>query len=173
MSGTIFNISDDMAALERLLWESGGDITGDAETAVAAWEAELAANLYAKLDAYGGLISEIEARAAARRAEATRILDLAKADEKAAANLRERLRFVFETRALGKVETPRYRFSLVQNGGKLPIDIHGDLESLPSWAVRRETMVYADKDAIRARLETGEQLPFATLMDRGTRIAIK
>lgn len=173
MKHTIFTISDDMAALERLLWETGGDITGEAETAVSAWESELSANLTEKLDAYGGLISEIEARAAARRAESGRLADLAKADERAVASLRERLRMVFEARALGTVETPRYRFSLAQNGGKLPLDIHADIADLPAWAVRRETMVYADKDAIRGRLEAGEQLDFARLMERGNRISIK
>ena len=63
---TIYDISDDMAALESLLWESGGDIsTPEAAAAVAAWEAELEANLHWKLDAYGPRDSS--SRSASRR----------------------------------------------------------------------------------------------------------
>ena len=87
--------------------------------------------------------------------------------------LRERLRFVWETRKLGKVETDRFTVSLAKNGGKAPLDIRCGVEDLPSWAVKTETIASADKDAIRARLEAGEALPFASLMERGTRISIR
>ena len=171
---TIWDISEDMAALESLLWESGGDIsTPEAAAAVAAWESELEANLHGKLDAYGRLIAEIEARSAARLAESKRLAALAKVDATAADNLRERLRFVFEARGLKKVDTTTFRFALAANGGKQAVDIHGDVADLPAWAVKRETLVYPDKDSIRARLEAGEALDFARLMERTNRISIK
>jgi hypothetical protein len=47
------------------------------------------------------------------------------------------------------------------------------VEELPAWAVRREMVVSVDKDAIRSRLDAGEPLDFASLMERGTRINIK
>jgi len=170
---TIYEISEDMAALDTLLAESGGEITPEAEAAFASFEAELAANLTTKTDAYCSLISEIEARAEVRKAEAKRLADRARIDENAANALRERLRFVWETRKLGKVETDRFTVSLAKNGGKQPLDIRCGVEDLPAWAVRRETVVTVDKDAIRARLDSGETLGFASLMERGTRISIK
>lgn len=170
---TIYEISEDMAALDALLAETGGEITPEAEAAFAAFEAELAANLHSKTDAYCALIAEIDARAAARKAEAKRLADRAKTDERAADALRERLRFVWETRKLGKVETDRFTVSLAKNGGKAPLDIRCGVEDLPAWAVKRETVVTVDKDAIRARLDAGEPLDFASLMERGTRINIK
>jgi len=170
---TIYDISEDMAALDALLAETGGEITPEAEAAFAAFEAELAANLHSKTDAYCALIAEIDARAAARKAEAKRLADRAKTDERTADALRERLRFVWETRKLGKVETDRFTVSLAKNGGKAPLDIRCGVEDLPSWAVKTETIASADKDAIRARLEAGEALPFASLMERGTRISIR
>lgn len=170
---TIYDISEDMAALDALLAETGGEITPEAEAAFAAFEAELAANLHAKTDAYCALIAEIDARAAARKAEAKRLADRAKIDERTADALRERLRWVWETRRLGKVETDRFTVSLAKNGGKAPLDIRCGVEDLPAWAVRTETIASADKDAIRARLEAGEALPFASLMERGTRISIR
>lgn len=170
---TIYEISEDMAALDALLAETGGEITPEAEAAFNAFEAELAANLHNKTDAYCALIAEIDARAAARKAEAKRLADRAKTDERAADALRERLRFVWETRRLGKVETDRFTVSLAKNGGKAPLDIRCGVEDLPAWAVKRETVVSVDKDAIRARLDAGEPLDFASLMERGTRINIK
>ena len=170
---TIYEISEDMAALDALLAETGGEITPEAEAAFNAFEAELAANLHAKTDAYCALIAEIDARAAARKAEAKRLADRAKTDERTADALRERLRFVWETRRLGKVETDRFTVSLARNGGKAPLDIRCGVDELPAWAITRETVVTVDKDAIRSRLDAGESLDFASLMERGTRINIK
>jgi hypothetical protein len=44
---------------------------------------------------------------------------------------------------------------------------------MPGWAVTTETIVKANTDVIRDRLEAGESLDFASLMERGTRINIK
>jgi hypothetical protein len=170
---TIYEISEDMAALDALLAETGGEITPEAEAAFNAFEAELAANLHAKTDAYCALIAEIDARAAARKAEAKRLADRAKTDERTSDALRERLRFVWETRRLGKVETDRFTVSLAKNGGKAPLDVRCGVDELPAWAVKRETVVTVDRDAIRQRLDAGEPLDFASLMERGTRINIK
>lgn len=170
---SIYDISEDMAALDALLAETGGEITPEAEAAFDQFEAELAANLTTKVDGYCALIAEIDARAAARKAESKRLADRAKVDERTADALRERLRFVWEQRGLGKVETDRFTVSLAKNGGKQPLDIRCGVEDLPSWAVKTETVVTADKDAIRSRLDAGESLEFASLMERGTRISIR
>lgn len=174
MKQTLYNIADDLRALEALLVEAGGDISSpEALAAVEAWEAELSTNLGSKVDNYCSLISEIEARAAARQAEADRLADLARVDENAAKALRERLKFVFESRSLPTMQTERFRVSLAKNGGKAPLDIRVGPDELPEWAVKRKTVVETDRDAIRARLEAGETLTFANLMERGTRLVIK
>ncbi len=71
------------------------------------------------------------------------------------------------------MQTERFRVSLARNGGKAPLDIRVGPDELPAWAVKRKTVVETDKDAIRARLDAGEALDFASLMDRGTRISIR
>ena len=61
MKQTLYNIADDLRALEAILVEAGGDISSpDALAAVEAWEAELETNLGSKIDNYCSLISEIE-----------------------------------------------------------------------------------------------------------------
>ena len=82
MNRTIYDISADLAALETILHENGGDITDpQAADALAEWERELETDLAGKVDRYCALIAEMEVRAAARRAEAERLVDLAKADK--------------------------------------------------------------------------------------------
>lgn len=174
MNQTLYQIADDLRALEALLVEAGGDLSSpEALAAVEAWEAELEANLSGKVDNYCGLITEIEVRAAARQAESDRLRDLARVDENAAKSLRERLLFVLQTRNVPKVDTERFRVSISRNGGKAPLDVRIGPDELPAWAVKKRTVVETDRDAIRARLEAGESLPFANLMERGTRLVIK
>ena len=171
---TLYQIADDLRALEALLVEAGGDISDPAATAAfEEWEAELSTNLAGKVDNYCGLITEIEVRAAARQAESDRLRDLARVDDNAAKALRERLLFVLQTRNVPKVDTERFRVSVAKNGGKAPLDVRVGPDELPAWAVKKRTVVETDKDAIRARLEAGESLPFATIMERGTRLVIK
>jgi hypothetical protein len=174
MARTLYEIGTDMQALEALLLETGGDISDPAvAAAVAAWESELETNLSAKVDGYARLIADMEARAEARKAEASRISDLAKADQKAADALRERLRFVFDAKGIPPVQTANFRVGLAKKGGKAPMDLRVGVDELPSWAVRSETVLSPDKDAIRARLEAGEVLSFAALMERGNYISIR
>jgi hypothetical protein len=173
MKQSLLDITEDMAAIDELLAESGGEITPETEGTLDAWFAELDTNFTGKVDNYCALITEIECRAAVRKAEADRLYDRAKIDENAAKALRERLRFVWELRAMGKVQTSRYTVSLAKNGGKAALDVRVGAEDLPAWAVKTETVVTVDKDAIRSRLDAGEQLDFASLMQRGNRIAIK
>lgn len=173
MSQTLLDITADMAALDALLAESGGEITPDTEATLDAFFAETEANLAGKVDAYCALISEMEARADVRKAEAKRLADRARVDENAAAALRERLRFVWEARGLGKVQTQRYTVNLAKVGGKQKLDLRAGVEDLPAWAVTTETVTTANTDAIRARLDAGEALPFASYMERGTRLSIR
>jgi hypothetical protein len=173
MKQTLLDITEDMAAIDALLAESGGEITPETEGTLNAWFAELDTNFTGKVDNYCALITEIESRAAVRKAEADRLYDRAKVDENASKALRERLRFVWELRAMGKVQTSRYTVALAKNGGKAKLDVRCGVEDLPSWAVVTETTVKPNTDAIRERLERGETLDFASLMERGTRINIK
>jgi hypothetical protein len=168
---TIYEISDDLRALHDLLAESGGELTPQTEAAFAAFESELSSDLHGKLDRYCSLIAELEALATARKAEAKRLADLARTNERSAEALRERLRWVFEARGLGTQQTERFRVSLAANGGKLPLVVLCAEDELPAWATK--SRVSADTEAIRERLEAGESLLFARLGDRGRRISIR
>jgi len=174
MARTLYDIGSDMQALEALLLENDGDISDvSVSIAVEAWERELETDLTGKVDAYVRLIADIEARADARLVESNRIADLVKADTKAADALRERLRFIFETKGFKPVQTDHFKVSLVNNGGKAPLHIRVGMDELPSWAVKSETILSVNKDAIRAALTDGKEVSFASIGERGNRISIK
>jgi len=167
----LFQITEDLAALDELLAEVGGDISDPkvAET-VDAWMAELDKNLHAKVDNYVALITEMRHRAESRNAESERLAERARIDEDASDWLAARLRQALEERGVKKIETDRYAVSIVGNGGKQPLVFTGDVPA--DWHKTRTT-VEPDRERIRASLEAGEALPFATLGDRGRRLSIR
>lgn len=171
---TLLEIGADRLAWAALLEEIGGDVSeADAEAAIDAWLAENTNALNTKLDAYGALMREWENRAAFRREEAQRLIGLATVDENNVKRLKERLRWFFEAQGISKVETPHFRFSLAQNGGKVPVSVTIPADALPE-PYRVERVSYsANTDAIRAALEAGEQLPFAVVGERGKHIRLK
>lgn len=171
MKQTLLQITDDMVALGDILAEHGGDISSpEVEAAFTEWEAELTVNLHDKLDSYAALIFEMEARANARRVEASRLALRAKIDENSANALRERLRLAFQCKGLAPVETKRYKIGLVNNGGKAPLLIEGEV---PTEFTKTVTTVEPDKDKIRQFIEGGGTTSFARIGERGQRISIR
>jgi hypothetical protein len=168
---TLLEITEDLAALDDLLAEVGGDVSNpNVAEAIEDWMSELDSNLSTKADNYAALISELRLRAESRASEAERLARRAKADEASADFLQSRLLQAFEERGLRKVETERYTLSIVGNGGKAPLIL--DLDVPADWT-RTVTKTEPDRERIRACLESGQALPFATLGERGRRLSIR
>lgn len=166
---TLYQITDDLLALDALLDEVGGDITDErAAAAVDEWLADLQANLDRKIDGYCALIQQIAAWQKAAEDEAKRLADLARVRANKAAGLKERLKSALELLGMKKVQTGRFQVSVCGNGGKAPMDIHGPV---PEHYIKHIPQV--DNDSIRADLEAGNSLDFAVLMNRGTHLRIK
>lgn len=171
---TLLEIGQDMAALDELLDEIGGDLTDPAvEQYIDGWFAECYGAESQKLDSYASLITEIEARAAVRKAEAARLSDKARRDQASADFLKERLKRYFIERGYKKKETDRYTLTLANNGGKLPLILDVEPEDLPAHFQRTKVVVSADQDAIRHALDAGEVLEFARYGERGQSMRIK
>lgn len=173
MSSTLYELGGQLAALDELLAEVGGDVTDEqAAEAINAWFAEIGEQVEHKLDGYGALIVELEARATARKAEADRMAGRAQVDTNAAKRLKERLKMFFIERNYKVIETPRFRVTLAGHGGKVPLDIDPvDAATLP---LRFQAVsISPHTELIRAALEAGEALDFARLGERGSSIRIK
>ena len=171
MSRTLLDITEDLQALDDLLTETGGDVSG-VEATVDAWLAELEQNLKGKVDNYAALITAMNARAEVRKAEADRLYHRAKVDVNNARFLRDRLKFALEQRGISKLETARYKVGVAKVGGSIPVIIP-DVSALPSEFIRVTEVRDADKDAIRKALESGQQVPGAELGARGTCLSIR
>ena len=171
MPRTLFEISEDLEALYAKLEALGGDVSDpDVEAAIDAWFDELSEARDVKLDNYAALIGELEARAKVRREEARRLADRARRDEEQAKYLKNRLVLFFEQHDLKTVETPRYRLTMAQAGGKLPVLLKADPDQLPEAYQRIK--ISADLDALREALERGEALAFAELGERSRYLRI-
>ena len=164
---TLYDISQDLLDLYETIQDLGGDVSSpDVEQAIDQWFEELAEERDAKLDNYAALISELEARAEARRAESRRLAARARQDEEQADYLKGRLMYFFEKHGLKTVETLRYRLTLQRSGGRAPVVLHTDDASTLPEAFQR-VKVRPDLNAIREALERGEELDFAELGERG------
>lgn len=178
---TLYEIAADLAALDALLADVGGDVTEEAaEAAVDAWLAETGAALREKLDGYAALIREREASAKARDEEAARLAALARADANTAKRLKDRLAWFLNERGEKKpIETPRFRISLCANGGPLPVSLLVPPADLPADLREERVSHHALTDLIRQQLATGEPVldangaPLAVLGQRGYHVRIK
>jgi hypothetical protein len=169
---TLCSIADDLEALDDLIVEREGDIT-DCEPIVNQWFESLGDEVTTKLDGYAAYIRELEARSQARKEEAERLAKRARLDASLAAFLKERMKQFFQMRGWKKLETPRYRLSLANNGGVLPLDITCPVHDLPEEYRIDEMVSRPNVERIRADLEAGTPLPFACLGERGQRISIR
>ena len=170
---TLLEITADMQALDDLISERDGDLSDPAiEAIICEWIKENTDSFDFKLDNYAALIKIMEGRAKIRREESKRLADRARVDENAAHGLKERLHYVFKFRQLRKVETSRFCVSIQKNGGSLPVDVDPtQIGKLPDDCQR--ITVEPDREAIRKRLEAGEELPGCKLGERGESLRIR
>jgi hypothetical protein len=172
MNATLYEIKDDLDALAALLYEVGGDITEDeACAAIDAWLRETNEALRGKLDRYAALIREKESLAETRKEEGKRLLSLASSDEAMVTRLKARLQWFFEDQGIDKLETDRFRFTLANNGGKVPIQLLVPPDQLPEWA--RRVVVTPDMEAIRGEIEAAGSCEFASVGERGRHLRIR
>lgn len=171
MGRSLYSITEDLLALDQLIEDAEGDIT-DVEEVVNEWFGELGDELEIKLDNYAAYIRELEARAKVRKEESDRLASRARTAKNNADFLKGRLQWFFEMRSLKKMETPRFTLTLQKNGGKLPLLIDVETEKLPEIYQLPQPPI-ADKDAIRAALEEGEEIEGCALGERGQSIRIR
>ena len=167
----LYDITTEMQGVLDAMLDGGID-SPEAQAALDEHLSGLDAALDAKAEAYAGIVRELESRAEARKVEASRIRNLAAADEALAARLKDRLKAAMEQTGRLKIDTPRFRLSVAGNGGKQPLDI--DPAHMDSWAPPFRTVtVVPNREAIRIALENGGEVPGCTLLPRGTGLRIK
>lgn len=167
---TLYEISEDLQAIEELLVEQGGDVGTPAdEDVVMSWLEDSQGRLDQKLENYGKLIREFEARAKARLEESKRLKARATVDANAAQNLKERLMWFLESRGTKKAETASFKFTVRKNGGRAPL-IYDANDVPPEYMMNFPT---PDTAKIRDDLDEGMALDFARFGERGTSLSMR
>lgn len=157
----VFTASAAAVALEELIAASeanGGDIT--AVEGQIDWLASQSTDLAPAIDDLLAIASEIEHRAAGRKAESKRISDLGKRDQAIADWMKGQITRVLESSGSTSIQTPRHKVTLATPGGVRALEIIGDVPEAFSTKV---ITTVANKELIRATLEAGQSLPFAML----------
>ena len=76
-----------------------------------------------------------------------------------------------------KVETAKYKISVVGKGGKQPVEIDydetEDIDLIPEEYVSTKVTKKIDKEAVTQSLKAGIHLTWARLLERGNRLSIK
>jgi len=157
----LYEATDAARALESMLQETEGDITG-AEEAFDALAAK-ADSLPAAVDDVLSLVAEIEHRAAARKAEAERLRQRMKRDEAIADWMRGQVLRLLQERGTKVMETPRFRATVATPGGKPALEM---VDEVPAEFTREVITREIDKEKIRAALDGGTVLAFARLVPK-------
>jgi len=171
---TLFEITEDLLAIDRLIDEQGEELTPEVEQAIAAWFAEVESNMADKLGSYCQYVRKLETESAVAKAEAEQFAKKAKNRQGQAAWLKDRVKEFLKSRDIKKVETSAgYTVSVRGNGGMLPMEIDQDTDPMMIPAEFQKVTIEIDTNLVREHLEAGGVLPFARLKPRGDNLQIK
>ena len=158
----VFTASQAALALEQLIesTEADGGLVGVELEGQIDWLASQSSDLAPAIDDLLAISNEIEHRAAGRKAESKRLLELSKRDSQIADWMKGQIARVLESSGATTIQTARHRVSLATPGGVRALEIVGDV---PEAFTTKVITTVPNKELIRATLEAGQSLPFAML----------
>ncbi len=133
---TLYQLTQEFLDIEDVLYESGGELTPELETALT----ETRESLMAKVDSYNALIQKLGSMADSASSEIARLGKLKKTAENAQKRLKERIIYHMNEFGIGKLEGNLCKMSL-RSSKSLNVD-----ESLLMAKVQE------DVDKLRAKL---------------------
>ena len=173
MSQTLFEITDNIRALDKLLEANDGVVDDEIGKQIIEVLVNAEGKFADKADNYATLIKEYEGRVTIRMEEADRIAHRAQVDSRAATAMKERLQLAMEMLNVRKMETSRFKLGIQKNGGKAPLIMDDDVmvNLLPDELCSVVRSV--DKTAVRELIDAGETLPGFTIGERGESLRIR
>lgn len=173
---------DNVRLVETMIADAEGEVTDETSAAYDRLLDEIDAGfetLAEKLEAYGVVMDEQNAAAAAEHAKAevllarvTEIRRRADLHEKTADRLKERAHSTMLELGIKKIETPQFRFTVARNGGIQPFDIP-DMAAVPPEFIR--TKEWVDRSAVSKHLKAlddGQVPHWVVKLERGTHLKI-
>ena len=169
----VIEIREDMDALYDVLLEIENPEVLESDEVQEVFESlrkELDTEFASKMDSIAAMITNLQAMAKVRKDEASRLARLAEIDENKAKYVKEWVKQTLQSMDVPKLKTDRYNITVANNGGKQPLEITGDV---PPDYLTVTQVSEVNKDLIRHRLDSGDDLGFARYLDRGTHLRIK
>lgn len=172
---SLYQITQDLVALEQLIEQVGGDITeGTQGEALEKWMKEYEWQQRDKVDGYCSLITNMESDVDAIGAEVKRLNDRARVIVNRIERLKAMAKLCMETLGVRRLEGQKFSMAIQKNGGKDPLELiveNADYYPDRFVKVRREV----DKDALRIALEKAdaEAARLARLGERGETVRIR
>lgn len=171
---TLFEVSEDMLALDALIEELEGDISNpQVEAAITTWMQEISTNEADKINGYCAYIARLSMEVAAAKEQAERYQKKARTRENRIAWLKDRLKKHLEITGRKKIETNINTVAIQANGGKLPMIVDPAVQPERLEQRFQRVTISLDTDAVRKAVEAGEKLAFAQIGTRGTHLAIR
>jgi hypothetical protein len=180
---TLYDITENMRALEDLIAEScdqeTGELPANVNDIIEAWFKQTDGELSTKLEAIGRLVRNWESDAEQFGAEAKRLSAKKSATESRAKRTKEWTKFCLEAAGITKQAAGVFTFAIQKNGGKKPLAwvkdgvIVPELDPLELPSEYQKITVSADTEAIREVLENGVALEFACITEAGTHLRIR
>lgn len=174
---TLFQLTDEMMAIEEQLWENGGELTPELEEATN----DTLPALRAKVDGYGSLIRKFQASSAALATEIKRLQAIKKTMDNGEKRLKERLEYNMKAHNITLLEGSMTRVSFKKNPKALEVDeevvlsnyqerIQELIDSLPSYI---KIDVSVSKDAIKQMEKEAGILPAGVEWTQGKSLNIR
>lgn len=163
---TLYSISQDLMQLLAMAEE------GELDSDVIADTLEAVEGEYTdKLDAYATIIKKLEADVEMVEAEIDRLKETKERLIKNITGMKDSVMCSMIDTGHRKVQGEHFTWQIQRNGGKRPITITKDLMEIPPEY--KKVRYEVDKDSIRKVLESGVDLPFAQLEERGESLRLK
>lgn len=173
---SLYTIGMDLNAIEDIMEGLGGDVSDEeVDQIITAWMTENQEHLGDKIDGYCNMIEMFKDRATRRAERAKQMAALAKSDETQSKRLIDRILEFMVAHKIDKIETDVRKVTTPKVGGKntLVLDKSVQVEDFAASHQKRTEVIRPDNDAIRADLEAGKEVKYATILPRGKRLSIK
>lgn len=180
---TLYDITENMRALEDLIAEScdqeTGELPANVNEIIETWFNQTEGELSVKLEAIGRLVRNWESDAEQFAAESKRMSAKKVSTENRAKRTKEWTKFCLESAGISKQAAGVFVFAIQKNGGKKPLAWVKDGFVVPEMDATelpgeyQKITVSADTEAIREVLENGGELEFARLQEAGTHLRIR
>jgi NurA-like 5'-3' nuclease len=163
---TIFNTVDDFAAIWELVAEQGNQVTPETLKMLEEFYGEVTQNLETKADSYAYVIDDAIKRSDQLKAEAARIVELAKSYQNKAARMKDILLNAMKFTGNLKISAQFHTLNVQQAGGVQALDVQVPVNGLPEKYVKTKTEQVIDKNTLRADIEKGVKVPGVALLER-------